>query len=149
MSKGMRSIVLVSVAIVAVAIVVLLLLPAPDPLRGADTVYVEMPGTEGGISDAASALQDQLEVVLNERNLEIVADRAAADVVLSVRQIDFNLGDIEFRVSRGEINGQAKAVIRATDLRTGVDHTMDLIVRVRDGRVSASLEARKFYEFWK
>lgn len=149
MSKAARSIVLVSAAIVAVAIVVLLLLPAPDPLRGADTVYVEMPGTEGGISDTASALQDQLEVVLDERNLEIVADRAAADVVLSVRQIDFGLGDVEFRVTRGEIEGRAKAVIRATNLRTGVGYTMDLIVRVRDGRIGASLEARKVYEFWK
>ncbi len=143
-----RTAALVFLALLVVAVVVIVVLPASDPLGDAETVYLDLMGREED-SGTAATIQEQLRVVLNERNLQIVADRERADVALAISAIDLNLGDVEFSVSRGELAGQAKAVLKTTDLRTGREHTMDLIVRVRDGRISASLKARKFYEFWK
>ncbi len=136
-------------ALLVGAVIVVVVLPARDPLRDAETVYVEMPGAEADGSATSEEIRDALMVVLNNRDLRIVADRRAADVALRIVDINLNFGDVEFSVAGGEVRGKAKAVLEVTDLRTGLDHTMDLIVQLRDGTVRASLEAHRFYEFWK
>ncbi len=143
-----RTAIAVIPTVLVVIALVLYLLPAPDPLGNADTVYVELPGTEAGSSDI-SALQEQLSVVLNDRNLEIVTDRSSADVVLAITEANLNLADVEFSISRGEVSGHAKAVLTATHVDSGRTYTMDLVLRAQDGRLNATLRARKFYEFWK
>jgi len=130
-------------AALVIAVLVLVLLPASDPLEGAETVYLEI-SENGTESPTASEIHRQLEIVLNERNLRIATDRERADVDLEITEIRLNLGDVEFSLQEGRLRGRACAVVKVPDERAGRRHTMDLTVRVQDGRARASLMPRKF-----
>jgi hypothetical protein len=129
------------------AILVIVLWPAPDPLAGAETVAIRI-GNEpssGGSIDYA----EELRVVLSGRNLRIVSDESAADLVLVLNDFRVNLGDIQVSLTNGQLNGKASAVCVVTDVRTGNVHTMDFVLRFQNGDVKAELVARKFWQFWK
>jgi len=135
--------------IVAVAAVVIVLWPAPDPLRDSDTVYVRFAGSSDGSNPSDEQAREGLVFALGMRNLTIVSDPAAADVVLEVQDVLVNLGDIELSLSNGGFAGRIAAECRITDLATGREYTMDLSVRFDAQGVTANLTARKFWMFWK
>lgn len=127
--------------------VVLLLWPAPDPLADVDTVAVRV----GGNADDSHVVdfETELGLVLSGRDIQIVSDESAADVVLSLDDFRVNLGDIEISLTEGSFRGKASAVCVVTDVTTGKAHTMDFVVQIENGTVSAQLIGRKFWEFWK
>ncbi len=135
------------VGVLAAAIVIVALWPAPDPLANVETVAVRVGDDEpsqGGID-----YQEELGIVLSGRNLRIVSDESAADVVLALNDFRVNLGDIEISLTDGHVSGRASAVCVVTDVRTGEVHTMDFLLRFENGEVHADLVARKFWQFWK
>lgn len=135
------------VGILIVAIVAVVLWPAPDPLRGADTVYIRFAGSDGG--GTAEQAQEGLVVALGTRNLTIVSDPSHADVLLEVRDVRVNLGDIELSLTEGRFAGRIAAECLITDMDSGREYTMDLSVRFDAQGVSAELVSRKFWMFWK
>jgi len=145
--KRTRGVFLGALSVVAVAIVVIVLWPAPDPLRNAETVYIDTEAAEG--RRGAAEIEEGLSFVLNDRNLTLVADRAAADVELRVQDVALNLGDVTISLGEGGIRGRVKAACRVIDLRSGRTYTMDLTVSVDDGAVAAKLVGRKFWEVWR
>ena len=134
-------------AILVVIFLVLLLWPAPDPLADVNTVAVRVG------SDAASSqmvdFETELGLVLSGRDIRIVSDESAADLVLSLDDFRVNLGDIEISLTDGKFQGKATAVCVVTDVRTGEIHTMDFVIQIENGDVSAQLIGRKIWEFWK
>jgi hypothetical protein len=133
--------------VVVAAVVVIVLWPAPDPLAGVETVAVRV-GDEQGSSETID-FESELRVVLGDRDIRIVSDEAAADVVLSLTDLRVHLGDIEISLTEGRLSGRASAECILTDVRTGEVHTMDFHVRIENGTVSAALVARKFWQVWK
>ncbi|MBU0595307.1 hypothetical protein KJ567_01310 [Candidatus Bipolaricaulota bacterium] len=133
--------------VLIIAAVISVLLPASDPLAGVDTVAVRV-GSEPAAPQGIS-FEDELRVVLGTRDIRIVADEASADVVLSLEDFSFNLGDIEISLTDGELRGRATAVCRVIDVETGASHVLDFTLRIQDGTVSAKLVPRKFRVFWK
>jgi hypothetical protein len=133
--------------VVLLALVVILLWPAPDPLAGAQTVYVQLAGVDAG--GRRSEVETGLDVVLDNRNLTLVSDRAAADVALELRDVRVNLADVEISLTEGRVQGRIVAECAVTDLRTGRQHTMDLTVSFGNEAVRASLRGRRFWEFWR
>jgi hypothetical protein len=133
-------------ALVVAAVVIVVLWPAPDPLAGVETVAVRVgDGSASGDVD----FESELRVVLGDRDIRIVSDEAAADVVLSLTDLRVNLGDIEISLTEGRLSGRASAECILTDVRTGGIHTMDFNLRIENGAVSAELVPRKFWQFWK
>jgi hypothetical protein len=135
------------VGLLVLAIVAALTWPAPDPLSDAETVYLQMGrgDPQGGGSEAREGLQ----VVLDDRDLIVVGDRAAADVALELHDIRLNLGDVEISITDGRVRGRVSAECHVTDLRSGRRHVMDLTVTLDPDRIRASLRGRRFWEFWK
>ena len=133
--------------ILIIAAVIIVLLPAPDPLAGVETVAVRV--GDGPAAPQGVSFEEELRVVLGTRDIRIVADESSADVVLSLEDFSFNLGDIEISLTDGELRGRASAVCRVTDLSTGESHVLDFHVKIGNGAVSARLIPRKFWEFWK
>jgi len=133
--------------IVVVIFLVLLLWPAPDPLADVNTVAVRVS------NDAASSqmvdFETELVLVLSGRDIHIVSDESAADLVLSLDDFRVNLGDIEISLTDGSFRGKASAVCVVTDVRTGETHTMDFVIQIENSDVSAQLIGRKIWEFWK
>jgi len=142
-----RSVVAIILLLIAIVAVVLVLLPAPDPLRNAETVYLDTGRAQG--SNAAVELEDGLGFVLNDRNLLLVPDRSQADAEIRIREISVNLGDVTLTLADGGVTGHVTAVCGVTDLRTNKTYTMDLTVTVNGDEISAQLVGRKFWEFWK
>jgi len=134
----------------AVAAVVVLW-PAPDPLAGAETVYVQWgePADAPYPSDRRDVLQTGLAVVLDDRLLTLVSEREAADVALEFRDVTVDFGDVEISLRNGSWSGRVSAECRIVDLDTDREHTMDLTIRIDGERVRASLRGRRFWEFWK
>ena len=87
--------------------------------------------------------------MLGGRDIRIVSDESAADLVLALDDFRVNLGDIEISLTEGNLRGKASAVCVVTDVRTGDTHTMDFVIRFEDGDMHAKLTGRKFWEFWK
>lgn len=135
------------VGVIVAALVVVMLLPAPDPLADVESVAVRV-GNDTP-SSAAFDFESELGLVLGGRDIRIVSDEAAADLVLSLDDFSVNLGDIEISLTEGTLRGRASAVCTVTDVRTGNTHTMDFVLRVEDGNVHAELIGRKFWQFWK
>jgi len=137
-----------SIAIVVVAaILVLLLWPAPDPLADVETVAVRV-GNDASSSQAVD-FETELGLVLSGRNIRVVSDESAADLVLSLDDFRINLGDIEISLTDGDFRGKASAICIVTDVRTGKTHTMDFVIQIENGDVRAELTGRKIWEFWK
>lgn len=134
-------------ATIAIAVVVIVLWPAPDPLRNAQTVYLDTGAAQGG--HGAAELEDGLGFVLNDRNLVLVPDRASADAVIAVQSITVNLGNVSVSLGQGGITGKVKAACGVTNQRSNKKYTMDLTVTVQNGTVSAKLVGRRFWMFWK
>jgi hypothetical protein len=135
------------VGVMMIGVLAMVLWPAPDPLAGASTVALrlgERPPESVGIDYV-----HELRVVLSGRDIAIVSDESAADLVLVLDDVRVNLGDIEISLTQGRLRGNARAVCIVTDLRTGDVHTMDFVLRFEDGDVHAELTARKFWQFWK
>ena len=132
---------------VVLGLAIVLLWPAPDPLADVDTVAIRMRGE--GSSHQGVNYQEELAVVLGGRDIRIVADESAADLLLSLDDLRVNLGDIEISLAEGRLRGRASAVCTVTDLRSGREYTMDFTLRFRDGEVKADLVGRRFWEFWK
>ena len=135
------------IGILAAAILVIVLWPAPDPLAGVDTVAIRVGGEPP--SRGAFDYEEELSVVLSGRDIRIVSDESAADLVLALDDFRVNLGDIEISLTEGNLRGKASAVCVVTDVRTGDTHTMDFVIRFEDGDMHAKLTGRKFWEFWK
>ena len=135
-------------AILAVAILALLFVwPTPDPLAGVETVAVRV-GTNA-VPSQAFDFETELGLVLSGRNIRVVSDESAADLVLSLDDFRVNLGDIEISLTDGTLRGRASAICVVTDVRTGESYTMDFVIQIEDGDVNAELHGRKFWEFWK
>ncbi len=134
-------------AVVVVAVAAVLLWPAPDPLANVDAVTIRV-GNEPSASESFD-FHTQLELVLSGRNIRVVSDEAAADLVLSLDDFRVNLGDIQISLTDGNLQGKASAVCIVTDVRTGKTHTMDLTMQLENGDVRAELIGRKFWQFWK
>ena len=143
-SRGLRiGLILVGLAIV---VAVVLLWPAPDPLANVETVAVRV----GSASRPAGLdVQSELDVLLGDRNIRIVSDETAADMVLELTDFTVNLGNIEISLSDRSFRGRATAVCTLTDLRTGDTYVMDFVIEVQNDRVRADLVPRKFWQFWK
>jgi len=136
----------IAVALVAVVLVIVLW-PAPDPLANVDAVAVRV--GHGAAASEAFDFEAELGVVLSGRNIRVVSDEASADLVLSLDNFSFNLGDIQISLTDGNFQGKASAVCVVTDVRTGKTHTMDFMIQVENGHVRAELVGRKFWQFWK
>jgi len=141
-----RTWILGSVAAVVIAIGVIVLWPAPDPLAGVETVALRV-GDEP--APTAVDFESELRVILGDRDIRIVSDEASADVLLSLTDLRVNLGDIEISLTEGRLSGRASAECVLTDIRTGDVHTMDFVLRIENGTVSARLVPRKFWQVWK
>ena len=137
-----------SSAIFVAAILVLLLWPTPDPLGGVDTVAIRV-GSNDAMPSQAVDFETELGLVLSGRNIRVVPDKSAADLVLSLDDFRVNLGDIEISLTEGTLRGKASAICVVTDVRTGKTHTMDFVVQIENGDVRAELVGRKVWEFWK
>ncbi len=133
-------------AVLVVAIVVIVLWPAPDPLMNAETVAIRTPSssTAPGVD-----FEQELQLVLSGRNIRVVSDESAADLVLSLDDFRVNLGDVEISLTNGQLRGKASATCTVTDVRTHKTYTMDLVVRFDADGAHADLTGRKFWEFWK
>jgi len=125
---------------------VIVLWPAPDPLAGVETVALRV-GDEP--APTAVDFESELRVILGDRDIRIVSDEASADVLLSLTDLRVNLGDIEISLTEGRLSGRASAECVLTDIRTGDVHTMDFVLRIENGTVSARLVPRKFWQVWK
>jgi len=132
---------------IVVAIVVIVLWPAPDPLAGVETVAVRV--GDGTQDPAGVDVEQELQIVLGDRNIRIVSDEATADVVLEITDLTVNLGDIEISLSEAGLRGRASALCTLRNVRTGRTHVMDFHVRFDPNGVKADLVARKFWHFWK
>ena len=135
------------VGVMMIGVLAMVLWPAPDPLAGASTVALR----RGDRAPESIGIDyaHELRVVLSGRDIAIVSDESAADLVLVLDDVRVNLGDIEISLTQGRLRGNARAVCIVTDLRTGDVHTMDFVLRFEDGDVQAELTARKFWQFWK
>lgn len=133
--------------IMATAVVVMILWPASDPLAGVDSVAIRV--RDDSASTHSFDFEAELGLVLSGRNIRVVSDEAAADLVLSLDELRVNLGDIEISLTDGTLRGKASAVCIVTDVRTGETHTMDFTIQVENGDVRAALVGRKFWQFWK
>lgn len=136
----------IAVGVAVVALAVALAWPPADPLARAETVALR---SSTSPSPAGVDVDAELRVVLNRKNLRIVTDEKAADVVVDVTDARFDLGSAQLVLSGGKLTGRATAVCRIVNVRTGRAYLMDLVLSLRDGRVSASLTGRRFWEFWK
>lgn len=145
--KDRRNRVLTPVVVIVVAVVVIVLWPAPDPLEGVEAVAIRV--GDGGSTSQGVDLEEELRVVLGDRDIRIVSDEESADVVLELTDLTVNLGDVEFSLSEAGLRGRASAVCTLRDVRTGRVHVMDFHVRFEEGAVTADLVPRKFWEFWK
>jgi len=132
---------------IAVAIVVVVLWPAPDPLTGVETVAVRV--GDAAQDPAGVDVEQELQIVLGDRNIRIVSDEATADVVLEVTDLTVNLGDVEISLSEAGFRGRVSALCTLRNVRTGRTHVMDFYVRFDQDGVKADLVARKFWHFWK
>lgn len=136
------------IALVAAGVLVVVFWPVPDPLADVETVALRLdedPEREG----VGAWFEDELKIVLNNRNITIVADEARADAVLSVDDITLNLGDVEISFAEGSFHGRVSAECTLTDVNTGKQHRMDFTLRFEDDKVNAKLVPRKFWQFWK
>ena len=131
---------------VALVVAVVLLWPAPDPLAGVETVAVRVGSSS---RPAGLDVQSELDVILGDRNIRIVSDESAADMVLELTDFTVNLGNIEISLTDGSFRGRATAVCTLTDPATGKTYLMDFVIEVQNDRVRADLVARKFWQFWK
>ncbi len=141
-----RSWVLVCAGALLVAAAIVLAWPPADPLAGVQTVALR------GTSEPATApidVETELKVVLNHRDVRIIADEQSADVVLAITHARFDFGNLQLELAGGKLTGRATAVCRVVDVKTKRAYVMDLIVTLRNGEVSARLVSRRFWEFWK
>jgi hypothetical protein len=131
---------------VAAVVAAVLLWPAPDPFAGVETVAIRV-----GAEPAASPIdfESELSVVLGDRSIRIVSDEASADAVLAVTDMRLNLGDVQISFTNGQVSGTAAAICQLTNVRTGKSYTMDFVVRIGNGGVTANLTPRKFWEVWR
>jgi hypothetical protein len=145
---GSRNKWIVGLIVTALAVVLVLLLwPAPDPLADVETVAVRV-GNDASSSQVVD-FETELGLVLSGRNIRVVSDESAADLVLSLDDFRVSLGDIEISLTDGDFRGKATAICVVTDVRTGKTHTMDLAIEIENGDVHAELVGRKIWEFWK
>ena len=135
------------VSVILVAIFVIVLLPARDPLTGVETVVVRF-GDGGSRSDRVD-FEEELQIVLGDRNIRIVSDEDAADVILELTDLTVRLGDVEISLSEAGFRGRASAICTLRDVQTGETHIMDFHVEFDQDGVRADLVPRKLYEFWK
>lgn len=130
----------------AVGLVVALVWPAPNPFTDAQTVAIR-----SSSSSSASSInfREELQLVLSGRDLRIVSDESAADLVVTLDEVRVSLGSVEVTLSDGDLRGRASAVCIVTDVRSGRTYTMDFLVRFDTKGVHASLRGRRFWQFWK
>ncbi len=137
---------IVGIAAAVVALGVALAWPPADPFARANTVALRSPHDPTGSDLDVDA---ELRFVLNERDLRIVPDERTADVVVDVTDARFDLGSAQIALSGGKLVGRATAVCRIVNARTGRAYVMDLVLSLQDGKVTARLVGRRFWEFWK
>jgi len=127
------------VVVLAIAAVVVVLWPAPDPLKGIETVALE---EHPGIT---SDLISGLEIALGDHQIRIVSDLSKADAVITF--VDVRSGALNLSIGEGGIRGSAHLVCEVE--KNGERSLMDLYIRFDKEDVTASLVGRKFYEVWK
>lgn len=136
------------IGLVAAGVLVVVFWPVPDPLAGVETVALRL-GDDPESENAGTWFEDELKIVLNNRNITIVADEMQADAVLSVVDVTLNLGDVELSFTEGSFRGRVSAECTLTDVNTGEQHRMDFTLRFEDDKVNAKLVPRKFWQFWR
>jgi len=122
-------------ALLALGIVVLR--PAPDPLKGVETVAVVGPG--GQEPALAAEVLEGLEIALGERRIRIVADTAEADAVITIEP-----KEAEIRISAQGLWARVRCLVT----RDGRRSVMDLYVTVDERGITARLVGRRFWEHW-
>ncbi len=134
------------IAVAIVALVVVFAWPPADPFAGARTVALR---ESADASPSAVDPSAELRVVLNDRDLIIVGDERLADVVVSVTDAQLDLGNAQLVVSGQGLSGRATATCRIVNAKTGRVYIMDLILTLKDGKITADLVGRRFWELWK
>jgi hypothetical protein len=148
--RGKRcwGIALTATGVVVVGVLAIVFWPVPDPLAGVETVALRL-GEDPDSEDVGTWFEDELKIVLNNRNITIVAEEARADAVLTVDDVTLNLGDVELSFTEGSFRGRVSAECTLTDVTTGKQHRMDFTLRFEDNKVNAKLVPRKFWQFWR
>jgi len=148
--RGKRcwGIALTATGVVVVGVLAIVFWPVPDPLAGVETVALRL-GEDPDSEDGGTWFEDELKIVLNNRNITIVAEEARADAVLTVDDVTLNLGDVELSFTEGSFRGRVSAECTLTDVNTGEQHRMDFTLRFEDNKVNAKLVPRKFWQFWR
>lgn len=148
--RGKRcwGIALTATGVVVVGVLAIVFWPVPDPLAGVETVALRL-GEDPDSEDVGTWFEDELKIVLNNRNITIVAEEARADAVLTVDDVTLNLGDVELSFTEGSFRGRVSAECTLTDVNTGEQHHMDFTLRFEDNKVNAKLVPRKFWQFWR
>jgi hypothetical protein len=130
---------LIVAGVLVVAAAIVLLWPTPDPLAGVQTVAIA--GPDGQRPGLASQVFEGLEIALDEHNIKIVASPSEADAIVFIepQAADIRIDDQGFR---------ARVRCRVTR-EDGSQSEMDLYVIVDEQGLTAKLESRRFWEFWK
>jgi len=139
MRQGVRT-ALVCAATVGMAAAVFLIWPASDPLANVDAVTVR--STETTITVA----EQELRILLTERDIQIVPLTAQADAAIEVTDVRLNRLEEQTREDPPE-DGADTAVVSAvctvTNLRTGRARLMDFTLHFDGERVEARLVPRR------
>lgn len=121
------------------AALIVMLWPAPDPLKGVESVAFE---EEPGI---ASEVVSGLKFALGDHEIEITNNPDEADAVITL--IDASSADFNFSISDEGASGSIHAVLHL-EYQDGRTSTMDLFVTLDENGIKAELKGRKFYEAW-
>ena len=135
MTKGIG--ILLGVLVIAVAIVTLW--PSPDPLAGVQTVAIT--GPDGQKPGLASQVFQGLEIALGEHNIKIVANTSEADAIFTIEP---QAADV--RIDEQGFRARVQCLVTRDD---GSKYGMDLYITADAQGISAKLESRRFWEFWK
>jgi hypothetical protein len=130
---------LIAVGILVVAAAIVLLWPTPDPLAGVQTVAIT--GPDGQQPGLASQVLQGLEIALDEQNIKIVANASQADAIVFIEP-----QSADIRIDAQGFRARVQCLVTRED---GSQSEMDLYVTVDERGLSAKLESRRLWEFWR
>ena len=122
--------------IVGLAVGIVLFWPAPDPLKGVETVAIETPS--GETVKLPPEVLDGLEIVLEGRQIRIVSDPEEADAVITLVP-----EEVTIRIS-SETGLEARALLWLT--KDGKRYRLTLTVTLNEQGLTAQLVSKRFWE---
>lgn len=122
--------------IVGLAAGIVLFWPAPDPLKGVETVAIETPS--GETVKLPPEVLDGLEIVLEGRQIRIVSDPEEADAVITLVP-----EEVTIRIS-SETGLEARALLWLT--KDGKRYRLTLTVTLNEQGLTARLVSKRFWE---